>query len=54
MMKNHLDYTVEEVVARIGANYPADVTAYDKVYAELMMMSDMLSQGTALQYPDKF
>lgn len=54
MMKNHLDYTVEEVTARISYDYPADVIAYDKVYAELMMMSDMLVEGIALQYPDKF
>lgn len=54
MMKDHLDFTVEEVVARIGANYQADVVAYDKVYTELMMMSDMLVEGIALQFPEKF
>jgi uncharacterized protein YceK len=54
MMNDHLDSTVEEVVARIEANYAADVAAYDKVYAELMMMADMLSEGIAKQFPDKF
>ncbi len=54
MMKNHLDYTLAEVVARIDANYAADVAAYDVVYAELMMMSDMLSEGIALQFPEQF
>ena len=54
MMKTHLDLTLEEAAARLTGNYPADVLAYDKVYDELMMMSDMLSEGIALQFPGKF
>lgn len=54
MMKEHLDLTLEEVVARITGNYEADVAAYDKVFAALMDMSDMISEGIALQFPDKF
>jgi hypothetical protein len=54
MMKNHLDYTLAEVVARLNADYAADVAAYDKAYADLMMMADMLSEGIAKQFPDKF
>jgi hypothetical protein len=54
MMKTHLDLTLEEATARLSGDYSADVAAYDKVYEELMMMSDMISEGIALQFPDKF
>ena len=54
MMKVHLDLTLEEATARLQGDYEADVEAYDKVYAELMMMADMLSEGIALQFPEKF
>ena len=54
MMKTHLDLTLAEASARLTANYAADVVAYDKVYEEMMMMADMLSEGIALQFPDKF
>lgn len=54
MMKSHLDHTVEEAVARLNSDYAADVIAYDKVYAELMEMADMLSEGILNQFPEKF
>lgn len=54
MMKTHLDLTLAEASARLTQDYPADITAYDQVYAELMMMADMLSEGIARQFPDKF
>ena len=54
MMKSHLDHTLAEAVARLGADYNADVAAYDTINNELQMMADMLSEGIALQYPDKF
>ena len=54
MIKNLLDLTLEEVVARLNGDYAADVAAYDKVYAELMIMSDMLSEGIVLQFPEFF
>lgn len=54
MMKTHLDLTLEEAVARLSKDYSADIVAYDKVYAELMMMADMLAEGIAGQFPDKF
>jgi hypothetical protein len=54
MMKTHLDLTLEEATARLSGDYSADVAAYDKVYEELMMMSDMISEGIAQQFPDKF
>lgn len=54
MMKTHLDLTLEEAVARLTADYAADVIAYDKVYAELMEMSDMISSCILDAFPEKF
>ncbi|HJW30375.1 MAG TPA: hypothetical protein VJ508_14180 [Saprospiraceae bacterium] len=54
MMKTHLDLTLNEATARLTQDYAGDVAAYDQVYAELMMMADMLSEGIAKQFPDKF
>jgi hypothetical protein len=54
MMKTHLDLTLAEATARLTQDYVADVAAYDQVYAELMMMADMLSEGIARQFPEKF
>ena len=54
MMKSHLDLTLEEAVARLNSDYDADVIAFDAVYAEAMMMADMLAFGIGRQFPNKF
>jgi hypothetical protein len=54
MMSEHLKLTTDEAVQRIKKDYNADVVAFDKVDAEIMKMSDMLSQGIVKQFPDKF
>ncbi len=54
MMKDHLDLTLAEAVARLGGDYKADIAAYDKVHLEILTMADMLSSGIVAQYPDKF
>ncbi|HLF57120.1 MAG TPA: hypothetical protein VI942_09775 [Thermoanaerobaculia bacterium] len=54
MMRDHLDLTTAEVVARIQKNWSADVAAYDKVHDAILMMADMLSEGIIRQHPDKF
>jgi hypothetical protein len=54
MMKDHLDRTTEEVVARQNGNWPADVAAYDKVHEQVLEMADMLSDSIIANFPAKF
>jgi hypothetical protein len=54
MMKDHLDATTAEAVARHDANWSADVAAYDNVHAQILEMADMLSSGIIAQFPAQF
>jgi hypothetical protein len=54
MMRDHLDRTTEEVVARHNSAWTADVAAYDKVHAQALQMADMLSNGIIVNFPRKF
>jgi hypothetical protein len=54
LMHMHLSTTKDELVARATKNYPADVQAWDAVYAHILKMSDAISGGIIKQYPDKF
>jgi hypothetical protein len=54
MMKSHLDLTLGEATARLKSDWPGDIAAYDKVHAEILQMSGMLTKGILAQFPDKF
>jgi len=54
LMHMHLSTTKDELVARYSKDYPADVKAWDAVYAHILTMSDAISGGIIKQYPDKF
>lgn len=54
MMKDHLDLTLKEAVARLEGRYADDITAYDEVHAEILQMADMLSDGIVAQFPSRF
>jgi hypothetical protein len=54
MMKDHLDLTLQEAVARLQARYADDIVAYDQVHVEILSMADMLSDGIIAQFPSQF
>jgi hypothetical protein len=54
MMKDHLDLTLAEAVARLQGRYADDIAAYDEVHAEILSMADMLSDGIVAQFPSRF
>jgi hypothetical protein len=54
MMRDHLNLTTEEVVARLQGNWAADIAAYDKVHEQILHMADMLSAGIISQHATKF
>jgi hypothetical protein len=54
MLDKHLAYTTTEVVSRIGRDWAADMEAYDKGHAHMLMFADALSDGIVKQFPAKF
>src|SRR5687768_3610984 len=54
MMKDHLDLTLEEAVARLNGDWSGDVAAYDKVHDEILHMAGMLTEGIVAQFPKNF
>jgi hypothetical protein len=53
MMRDHLDKTTAEVVARLKKDWPGDVKAYDAIHAQALEMADMLTSGIAAQFPER-
>jgi hypothetical protein len=54
MMRDHLDLTTKEAVARLKGDWAADIKAYDEVHQQILHMADMLSEGIMRQFPEKF
>ena len=54
MMYEHLKLTTEEAVARLKNDWETDIATFDKVFDEIMMMADTLTDGIAKQFPNKF
>jgi hypothetical protein len=54
LLKQHLELTKTEVVARIKHDWAADVKASDDLLAEAMVIADTLCDGLVAQFPDRF
>jgi len=54
MMYEHLKLTTEQVVARLKKDWSADIESFEKVFNEIMAMSDALAMGIIKQFPEKF
>ena len=54
MLQHHLLLTTNEVVARLGQNWAADVRAYDEIHLQALHMADMLSSGIVARFPARF
>ena len=54
MLYRHLELTTGEVVGRLKKDWAADIEAYDKGHAHMLMFADALTKGIVKQFPDKF
>lgn len=54
MLRTHLGLTTQEVLARLGGKWAADVRAYDAIHRQALAMADMLSDGLVEQFPSRF
>jgi len=54
MMKDHLDLTLAEGVARLQGRFADDIAAYDQIHTQILHMADMLSDGILAQFPARF
>jgi hypothetical protein len=54
MLNNHLTLTTREAVDRLQKNYSDDITNFDAIFNQSMMMADTLSSGIIKQFPNKF
>jgi hypothetical protein len=54
MMREHLDLTLTEAVAHLERKDRRDIRAYDRIHRQILKMADMLSDGIAAQFPQRF
>jgi hypothetical protein len=54
MMRDHLNLTLAEAVAHLKNDHRADIRSYDRIHRQILHMADMLSDGIAAQFPQRF
>lgn len=54
MWHNHLDLTKAEAVARLTKNFTADISDFDMIEVQAMMMADSIADGIVRQFPQMF
>jgi hypothetical protein len=50
----HLKLTKDETVARLNADWAADVQAFDDIFTEILVVADTLYDGLVAQFPERF
>ena len=53
-MRHHLELTLHEAQTRLGANWTADIVAYDEIHKHILGLADVLSAGIIKQFPRQF
>ncbi|MCA0756284.1 glycosyltransferase [Paenibacillus sp. N4] len=54
LLHEHLRLVTEAVTARLGQNWDADISAYDRGVDHIVVLADALTEGIIKQFPDKF
>lgn len=54
MFYSHLALTKNEAVTMIQKNYKLNIEVFDKIVAEALEMSDMISKAIIMQFPYRF
>ncbi|HEU4450628.1 MAG TPA: hypothetical protein VFR63_11700 [Gaiellaceae bacterium] len=54
MLREHLDLTTQEAVARLTGDWDADIAAYDAIHGQALEMADMLSTAIVDRFPKRF
>jgi hypothetical protein len=54
MMEEHISTTTTYAVDLLNNNFDQAIVDFGKAYDHMMMMADMLTDGIAKQFPDKF
>lgn len=53
MFDDHLALTTKQMSARLHKKWADDISAFDEVYAQVLMMADDLADGVIMQFPEK-
>lgn len=53
-MRHHLELTLHEAQARLGADWAGDILAYDEIHKHILRLADVLSAGIIKQFPRQF
>jgi hypothetical protein len=54
LLRQHLELTKGEVVARLEQNWEKDIEAFDQIFTEILTVADVLTSGIINQFPEKF
>ena len=54
MLNQHLALTTREATDRIQKNHTDELSTYDQIFGQAMMMADTLTNGIVAQFPTRF